>query len=486
MGNLFNNISISVKTYIAPIINILFMIGMVYYAITLINSQLQTLNEVVDESFAGVGSANALLSQATETHMNLYKLITVATSSADESGYSMLIVEHKKDVKKSMKLIDELTKVSDSPKVKSVSKKIAEYKSVVDQVYDMASDGAMASIFLGDADRQFIIIAKEIKEILKYELSNKDASFATAENKSSAATKAFIIMVVVAIGVSVVITAFVSSMISRPLNIMSSSMAQLAEGNKNVDLPDGNRADEIGDMVKAVQVFRDAMVKSEELAAEQKAQSALKEQRVQQVASLINESRSLADEVNTNVSTIAASVHEMSGSSEEIRKQTQHSMSMISQAVNEGKSSEEAMQTLSQGAAKIGEVMNVINDIAEQTNLLALNASIEAARAGDAGRGFAVVAEEVKKLSTQTSDATNDIQEQIQGVQKSVTVAVSSMEKITDAVHQIEDVSSTISAAVEEQNTTTHSISESMEQATQGVQGVSENINQIHQTTVEG
>jgi methyl-accepting chemotaxis protein len=134
------------------------------------------------------------------------------------------------------------------------------------------------------------------------------------------------------------------------------------------------------------------------------------------------------------------------------------------------------VQTLATSAAKIGDVVNLINDIASQTNLLALNATIEAARAGDAGKGFAVVANEVKSLATQTGRATEEIRTQITSVQEETERAVEAIRHIGNVIEQIRTISSGIASAVEQQGAATRGIAENIQNAAQGTQEVQSNM----------
>jgi len=136
---------------------------------------------------------------------------------------------------------------------------------------------------------------------------------------------------------------------------------------------------------------------------------------------------------------------------------------------------------LAEAAQKIGDVVALIIDIADQTNLLALNATIEAARAGDAGKGFAVVASEVKNLANQTAKATDEIGAQIAGVQTSTQEAVSAIEAIVKTISKIDEISSSIASAVEEQGAATQEIARNVEQAAAGTQEVSSNIGGVSQ-----
>ena len=134
---------------------------------------------------------------------------------------------------------------------------------------------------------------------------------------------------------------------------------------------------------------------------------------------------------------------------------------------------------LSRAAARIGDVVELINTIAGQTNLLALNATIEAARAGEAGRGFAVVASEVKALAEQTSKATGEIGQQINGIQAATEESVNAIKEIGNTIEKLSGISSTIAAAVEEQGAATHEISRNVQQAADGTRQVSSNITDV-------
>ncbi len=183
-----------------------------------------------------------------------------------------------------------------------------------------------------------------------------------------------------------------------------------------------------------------------------------------------------SEEASTNVQTVAAAAEELSSSITEISRQVAQSTSISGQAVQEADKANAQVRTLAETAAKIGDVVKLINAIAGQTNLLALNATIEAARAGEAGKGFAVVASEVKSLANQTAKATGDIAAQVNAIQEATKVAVEAIKSIGGTIGKINEISTTIAAAVEEQNAATGEIARNVQQASAGTSEVSSNI----------
>ena len=143
------------------------------------------------------------------------------------------------------------------------------------------------------------------------------------------------------------------------------------------------------------------------------------------------------------------------------------------------------VQGLAAAASKIGEVIGLINQIAAQTNLLALNATIEAARAGEAGKGFAVVAAEVKSLATQTAKATDEISTQISSIQAETSSVVADIQNILATITEINEISSSIASAVEEQGVATRAIAQSVQDAASGTNRVSQNISEVNIATSE-
>lgn len=153
------------------------------------------------------------------------------------------------------------------------------------------------------------------------------------------------------------------------------------------------------------------------------------------------------------------------------------------QAVSQADNTNTIISGLATAAQKIGDVVSLISEIAEQTNLLALNATIESARAGEAGKGFAVVASEVKSLAGQTANATEEISNQIAMVQSTTEEAVTAIQTITETIGKINEISSIISAAVEEQSAVTGNMSANMQTAADGVNEISSGVNEIAQAT---
>ncbi len=194
---------------------------------------------------------------------------------------------------------------------------------------------------------------------------------------------------------------------------------------------------------------------------------------------------SASEEASANVQTVAAATEELSASIGEISRNAANSAKVCSETLNRAKAAGATVDSLAQGAQKIGVVVQLINDVAAQTNLLALNATIEAARAGEAGKGFAVVASEVKALANQTAKATEEIAQQVTAVQGATGQAVEAIQGIGKSVEQVHGMTSGIAAAVEEQGAATKEISNNVQQAAQGTEEVSKNIGSVTQAAGE-
>jgi methyl-accepting chemotaxis protein len=304
--------------------------------------------------------------------------------------------------------------------------------------------------------------------------------------------------------------------IVKPIALLKGVMEALAANDLKAVVPGVNRRDEVGDMARAVEVFKTNGLEVERMRAEQVLTDKHNaEQRKADMVKLANDFEgavgeiietvssasteleasagtltttavraqeittsvaAASEEASTNVQSVASATEEMATSVSEISRQVQASARMAGEAVDQARKTNERVGELSKAASRIGDVVELINTIAGQTNLLALNATIEAARAGEAGRGFAVVASEVKALAEQTARATGEIGQQVAGIQTATQESVNDIKAISAIIEKLSEISSTIAAAVEEQGAATQEISRNVQQAAQGTQQVSSNI----------
>jgi methyl-accepting chemotaxis protein len=186
-------------------------------------------------------------------------------------------------------------------------------------------------------------------------------------------------------------------------------------------------------------------------------------------------------DASDNVQSVASATEELASSVREISAQVQESNRIAASAVQQADETDSRINALSQAANRIGDVIKLITSVAEQTNLLALNATIEAARAGEAGRGFAVVAQEVKALASQTAKATDEIGVQIAGMQTATQEAVGSIKLISSTIGKISEITSAISAAIEEQGAATQEISGNIQRTAAGTTQVAGTIAEVSQ-----
>ena len=300
--------------------------------------------------------------------------------------------------------------------------------------------------------------------------------------------------------------------LAKQIALLSRLMRQLADRNYKFDLPGRTRTDEVGDMARAIEVFRDSMQHGDALAAAEGVESAAKAARASRIDALVqgfdrdatealravatasgglqHTAEGLARTAETgardattvagaseqaaaNVQTVAAAAEELGVSINEIGRQVQASSTIAAKAVAEATRTNETVRTLTDTAERIGAVVALINDIASQTNLLALNATIEAARAGEAGKGFAVVASEVKALASQTGQATSEIRQQIEAMQTATADAAAAITTIGKTIEDIDQITGAIAAAVEQQGAATREIARNVQQAAAGTTEVS-------------
>jgi methyl-accepting chemotaxis protein len=309
--------------------------------------------------------------------------------------------------------------------------------------------------------------------------------------------------------------------ISRPLTSVVAVLSDLAHGNTAVAVSGLGRRDEIGELAKAVQVFKDKMIESEHLQREQEAskhraeadKKALLGRIADEFESVVGnivgavssasgeltaaatmlttaaESTQMlsttvaaaSEQASANVQSVASATEEMTASIGEIGRQVQESSAIAGEAVEQARKTDERITKLAQAASRIGDVTKLITSIAEQTNLLALNATIEAARAGEAGRGFAVVAQEVKALAGQTAKATSEISGQIAEMQAATQDSVAAIKEIGGTIGRVSEISTMIAAAVDEQGAATQEISRNVLQAATGTLKVAGNMAEVNE-----
>ena len=382
-----------------------------------------------------------------------------------------------------------------------------------------------ADSFSTDARAAASVLVSDV-EAFKHQVANR-VDQATQAANAAVVTGRILLIVIAAIGLAIAAGIgifYVNLTLLKRIGAMAHTMRALADGNSDVNLGFKPGNDEIGDMARSVDVFRQNAIERTRLEAETEAERRMKEKRAAAVETLIqafeeasadaigqvsaaatqmeSAARTMSSSAaattgksaavahasegaSQNVQTVAAAAEEMVSSIGEISQQIARSTQIAGSAVDQVERTNGDVQRLDDAAKSIDDIVGLINDIAEQTNLLALNATIEAARAGEAGKGFAVVASEVKALASQTGAATQNISKHISGIQSATSKAVEAMSSIGGTIHEMSEIATAIAAAMEEQRAAAGEITRSAQEAADGTRDVFTNIQEVDRATSE-
>lgn len=351
----------------------------------------------------------------------------------------------------------------------------------------------------------------KLSDLMQAELSNVSKE---ANNDTHVQMILLALAGLVGLGISFFVAIITRGTIVLPLSRLTACTLQLAGGDNETAVFGAERKDEIGEMARAVNVFKENAQRMAAMEAEKKAareKAAVEETKLRTEVSGVVESVSSAatelyacaeslsqiagttserahrsaqnmEEGAKNVEAIAAAGEQMAATIDQVCRQVTDTSSATADVVFKVKSTTETIEALATAAQKIDGVVQLIRDIAAQTNLLALNASIEAARAGDAGKGFAVVAQSVKALADQTADATKTITDEVKSIQDLTMISVESVEGINALISKVNNITQATAAAVEEQSVTTQQISTNLQQISSSITGSRNAINAVSES----
>lgn len=363
--------------------------------------------------------------------------------------------------------------------------------------------------------------ANELEEAVRaYANGAKDEARGTAKTAIETGSTLSLTMIVIA-AVGLLAGAGAGFALGRfgvalPLQRAVGTLRQLAGGDTATQISGGDRGDEIGDIARAMDTFKQGLIEQRRLEAEADENKRLAEERRKadlialanqveerigqitrevgksvtdlhaastQMSAAVEETSAqstavaaASEQASSNVQTVATASEELSTAIADVTHQVADTSRRVNKAASNAASAQSEIEKLTAAVTTVNAVIEDINGVAEQTNLLALNATIEAARAGEMGKGFAVVAAEVKGLAQQTTKLTESVAGRIETVVSSAAHVVSVLRSLIEEISEIDEAATAVAASVEEQSAATQEISRNATEAAAGTSEVSSNI----------
>jgi methyl-accepting chemotaxis protein len=489
--------------------------------------------QTVQESAEKIRAAAAINSAAVELSRAEYRLAANPDAVAEVAG---VVGQSKAAIEESLGLLRDAAAPDEAAQLDAIATLYRDYTARLDAVSELA--GATAGrVALSQAQRELLQLVRENRTTVAAFRDRVRGYVGQAESEAKtvalragevASTSMSLLLGIAAL--ALIAGGVFGVLLSKfglvdPIKRVTAALQRLAGGELETQVPETERADEIGAIARTTLTFRENLQRTRELEAEserKEAEAAERRKREmhelaerfdtkvgavlrtvsksatdlqatsQQLSAAVEETGAQssavaagAEQASANVQTVAAAAEELASTIREVTTQVSATANKSKQASEGAASAQSEIAALIKAISLVEEVLEGINDVAEQTNLLALNATIEAARAGEAGKGFAVVAGEVKSLATQTKAMTDEVQSKVEAVRESSDKAVQVMKAIIEQVGTIDEATAAVASAVEEQSAATGEISRNASEASQGTQEVTANLSGIQSAATQ-